>query len=172
MGVVLFKSDFLDVRAEHENTFWLQYANQEDFAGIDYSADPVFGVRVPAKFFKQRAPQMNESEDMTDGGVVKLSGSTKFQRLFETDAVPFYVHDKLSLIFQHNTIFLDGSYWVKEEPYEYVEFGDGFPEFPWKLGKCWLTRMTKDFFTNIFGELTAVTPPDGIFADEFAAEFE
>ena len=173
MGVVLFRSDFVYAAAEHKDTFWLQYSNKVEFAGIDYSAEQVFGIRLPLKFFKERAPETNEAEEFTDGGVIKLSGSVKFQRQMEVDAAPYHFHNKVKLILQHNTIFLDGSYWLKEEPYEYANIGgDGYPEFPFKLGKCWLTRMTKDFFTNVFGELTAVTPPDGIFADEFAAEFE
>lgn len=173
MGQVLFKSDYIDVAAEQRDTFWLQYSNKETFAGIDYSASQVFGIRIATKFFKERAPETNESEDITDGGVVKLSGLVKFQRQLEMDAAPYYMHNKLKLILQHNTIFLDGSYWLKEEPYEYIDLGgNNFPEFPLKLAKTWLTRMTLDFFSNVYGELTAVTPPDGIFADEFAAEFE
>lgn len=173
MANVLFRSDYIEVAEEQRDTYWLQYSNQEDFAGIDYSADPVFGIRLALKFFKERAPETNESEEVSDGGMTKLSGMVKFQRQLEMDASPYYMHNKLKLILQHNTVFLDGSYWLKEESYEYSNIGgDGYPEFPFKLGKAWLTRMTLDFYSNVYGELTAVTPPDGIFADEFAAEFE
>lgn len=172
MGVVRFRSDLIHAASQQRDTITVRYTNRDDFAGIDYSAEPIFTIRLPIKFFKERGPETNESEDMSDGEVVKLSSSVKFQKLLEVDAVPYYLHNKIKLILQHNTVAIDGNLWLKEESYEYSNIGgDNSPEYPFKLGKCWLTSMSS-YLTNIYGSLTNVPDIHRIFGEEFAEEFE
>ena len=46
-----------------------------------------------------------------------------------------YMHDKLTLILQHNTIYLDNRAWIKEESYELEEL-DEYSAM--NIGKAWL----------------------------------
>lgn len=113
-------SDCLDVQEDHRDTRLISYTNNHDYAGIEYDGDypPTFFIRVESKFYVPRSPQEDESESISDGTVVKLSSSTKRQRLMEFEPMPPYMHDKLPLIFNHNSLFIGNKAWVKEESYE------------------------------------------------------
>lgn len=145
-------SDFLSVKTTHENTRFIEYSNQSSFAGIDYVNDPrTFGIRVLSKFFVERDPEEDESEELSDGDVVKLSGSVKTQKLLELEPLPYYMHKKLKLILQHNYILIDDEEYTKEEAYEIGEpMGQG--RYPFTLGKVWMT-LKNSFVTNVFGEV-------------------
>ncbi len=147
-GSEVAKSDCLDIKTSHFATKLMQYSNAVDFAGIDYSDSPLFGLRVMAKFFEERFPPENESESLSDGEVVKLSGSIKTQRQLEVDYGPPYMNKKVSLILQHNTIYIDQAYWTTEEAPTLKKLHD---RSPWFLCKTWLTLKNSNFWTNVFG---------------------
>jgi len=146
------KSDLLDI-ADNDETYLIQYSNELDFAGLDYSAGTIFGVRVESSFFKERFPEEDESEEISDGSVVKLSGSVKNQRLLQIEPTPFYFHNLLKRVLQHNTIYIDGLYWEKEEAYEISEIG---PRQPLQKGEVWLTQKEDGYDTNVYGTLTNI----------------
>jgi len=143
-------TDLLDIQTSHKHTNLLQYSNETDFAGLIYEGitpTPSFGIRVTSKFFKRRNPQEDESESLSDGSVVKLLGTAKKQRLLQVEPAPPYMHDKLTLILQHNTIYLDNRAWIKEESYELEEL-DEYSAM--SLGKAWLTQASDNYVTNPF----------------------
>lgn len=143
-------TDLLDIQPSHKHTNLLQYSNETDFAGLIYEGitpTPSFGIRITSKFFKRRNPEENESESLSDGSVVKLLGTAKKQRLLQVEPAPPYLHDKLTLILQHNTIYMDNRSWVKEEAYETEEL-DEYSAM--SLGKAWLTQASDNYVTNPF----------------------
>lgn len=143
-------SDLLDI-ADDDETYLIQYSNESNFAGLDYSAGTIFGVRVHSSFFKERFPEEDESEEISDGSVVKLSGSVKNQRLLQIEPAPFYFHNLLKRVLQHNTIYIDGMYWEKEESYEITEINS---KYPLQKGEVWLTQKEDGYDTNVYGTLT------------------
>jgi len=149
-GAEQAKSDLLYI-ADDDETYLIQYSNESNFAGLDYSAGTIFGVRVHSSFFKERFPEEDESEEISDGSVVKLSGSVKNQRLLQIEPAPFYFHNLLKRVLQHNTIYIDGMYWEKEESYEITEINS---KYPLQKGEVWLTQKEDGYDTNVYGTLT------------------
>lgn len=136
---VVLKSDCLDVRTSHSCTTFIDYSNNRNFAGLIYenvSPDQSFGIRVPAIFFHEQFPEEDEAIELTTG-ITKTSGTLKVQRLFDTDYMPYYMHQKLMLIFKHQTINIDALSWIKEEKYEIQE---GNRMWPVKKAKVFLTE--------------------------------
>lgn len=143
----------VDIQDTQPDTFLIKYSNQVNYAGLDFSADTVFGLRVKAKFFEERYPTETESEAQSDGEVVSLSNTIKTQRNLEVDAVPLYMHKKISYILNCNTVYIDGLYWTREENYALSKLNDMFALF---LGKVFLTLKNNSFMTNVFGSTTSV----------------
>jgi len=143
----LLNSDYIDVATNSENVY-IQYSNENNFSGLDYSLDTIFGTYVKAKFFHERFPEENESEGFSDGSVIKLSGSVKKQKLLQIEPVPYYKHEQLKLILQHNYILIDGQLWEKEENYEMQQLNE---KNPFNTGSVWLTLKENSYFTNVYG---------------------
>lgn len=135
----LFKSDCLDIRTIQKCTTLIEYSNNRDFAGLIYenvSPEQTFNIRVPAIFFHNAFVEEDEAMELTTG-ITKTSGTLKVQRLFDTDYMPYYMHQKLILIFKHQSILIDALYWIKEAPYEIQE---GNRMWPVKKAKVLLTE--------------------------------
>jgi hypothetical protein len=149
--VVAF-SDCLDVRTEQAETELIAYSNENDFANISYSIvpRPIFYVRVQCKFFKERSPEENESEDQSDSVVEKLSGSVKLQKLMQIEPLPYYFHYLLKLIFQHNYILIDNVEWIKEENYEQRDLNE---KYPLESASVWLTLKEEGYYSNVYGTI-------------------
>lgn len=139
-GGVVAKSDCLDIAEIQKCTTLIEYSNNRNFAGLIYSqsASPetTFNIRVPAIFFHNQFLEEDEAMDLTTG-ITKTSGTLKVQRLFDTDYMPYYMHQKLMLIFKHQTINIDALSWIKEEKYEIQE---GNRMWPVKKAKVFLTE--------------------------------
>lgn len=117
------RSDCLDIRETHECTNLIEYSNNRNYAGIiytDVSPTPSFFIRVRSIFYKEQFPQEDFVMELTSG-ILKTSGVVTAQRKFKVDRVPYYMHKKLILIFEHQTILIDGVYWTKQEKYELID---------------------------------------------------
>lgn len=119
------KSDGLDIRTSHSETVLITYSNHRNFAGLYYSSvspDQEFYIRIPAVFIKERFPQEGEDMQLSSNRVIALNSQMKVQRRLSTGKMPFYMHRKMVLILQHQTLYIDGQYWVKgSEVYEQIE---------------------------------------------------
>lgn len=147
---IVANSDLLSIKVDHPRTKAILYSNDTDFAGIIYEGlDPVpnFMIRVEAKFYKRRRPEENESEELSDGSVVKLLGTVKKQKLLQVMQATPYLHDKLAYVLQHNTIYIDNQAWHKEENYETEELDE---KNPFEKGQAFLTQKNNSYVTNPF----------------------
>lgn len=143
-------SDIIDVADTHDNTVLISSSNKYPYAGIVFSDfDHTFNIRVLCRFYWERAPQENESERLSDGGIVKLSSTTKTQKLLEVDLAPFHFHLAIKLALQCNRVSIDGANYIMEESYETNQVN---MRNPYELGTVWLTSKDNEFFTNVFGE--------------------
>ena len=143
-------SDCQDVKVSHAETRLASYSNETDFANISYSIEPrpVFVLRIHSKFFKERSPEEDESEDQSDSEVVSLSGSVKAQKLLQIEPVPYFFHYLLRLILQHNYILIDSLEWTKEENYEQKDVDENFPL---EKAEVWLTQKEEGYYSNVYG---------------------
>lgn len=142
------QSDFLDIQDDHVDSRLITYTNNHDFADIQYDGDypPTFHIRVLSKFYEPRLPQEDESESLSSGTIVKLSGTVKSQKLLEVEPVPPYMHEKLVLILAHNSLYINNLSWTKEDNYEIGKLDDKFAFFG---GKVWLTKSSNNFISNV-----------------------
>jgi hypothetical protein len=150
--IIVAYSDCLDIKVAHQETRLVSYSNETDFANISYIVEPrpVFNIRLHSKFFKERMPEENESEDQSDTEVVKLSGSVKSQKLLQVEPAPYFFHYLLKLILQHNYILIDDEEWTKEESYEMENLNE---EFPLEPAEVWLTQKSEGYYSNTYGTI-------------------
>jgi hypothetical protein len=144
-NAVLFKSDCLDIAANHKDTVLIQYYNSpsRNFAGIDYAdvtPDPVFSLRIPASFFHERFPQEMEVIELSNSRSIQLNTSLKKQKKLEVGLLPYYMHEKIILALQHAYVTINGVQYVKNEAYEMT---DNNRRWPMKKASVWLTQ--KDY---------------------------
>lgn len=133
-----YRSDCVKIRSSGKCSTLIEYSNNRNFAGLFYeqqSPDAVFYARVPAIFFEEREVEEDESMELPNS-VLTLNSQTKTQRLLTTANMPHYMHRKLLLILQHQSVIIDGRQWVKEAPYEKQE---GDRRWPLRKAQCWLT---------------------------------
>lgn len=136
--VLLYLSDAISFKTDHNNTTLITYSNSNYLLGINYttSPPPEFIIRIPAIFFEERFPDESEQIDQSNSRIVRLVNQVKSQRMLDIGFMPFYMHKKLQLILTHDTVEIDGTEWVKNEAYE---LGDGNKRYPLKRAKVWLT---------------------------------
>lgn len=136
-------SDGQSVKTSHECSNLIEYSNNRNYAGLIYtdtSPSPSFKIRVRSIFFHEEFPQEDFVMELTSG-IEKTSGVITAQRRFDVDRVPYYMHKKLILIFEHQSILINGAYWTKQERYEMIE--NQKQTFPMKKGQVLLTM--RDF---------------------------
>jgi hypothetical protein len=145
---VLSRSDFMEVAETQRDTRIVRYTNEGEFAGIPYDLldpKPEFNIRLLSRFYKERNPQEEETESNSDGTIVKLSSEFKTQRRLELDPLPMYMHKKIVLALQHNSVNIENLQWVKEEGYDLDEINSKYPH---EAAQVWLTLSEDNYTTN------------------------
>jgi len=138
----LYQSDCQDIRDDQPNTILANYSNHRNVFGLVYSVsspEPTFNLRIPAIFFHQRFPKEEEVMQLSNS-LISQNSVVRKQRLLDIDYVPYYFHEKLNLILQHQFVTIFNREWVTQEAYEIPE---GDRRWPAKKGKIYLTE--KDF---------------------------
>lgn len=150
--VVVAYSDCIDVQASHAGTKLLAYSNEFDLNGISFSLTerPIFYLRIPCKFFKERGVQEDEGEGLSDGEVVKLFGSVNEQKLLQVEPVPYFFHHIIRKALIHNYIVIEDERWEKTEAYSTTDLNE---QFPFEKGEAWLTRKEDGYLFNVYGEV-------------------
>lgn len=141
-NVDVYKTDCQDIRTEHPETILVNYRNHRNVFGLvyeDISPEIDFNLRVPAIFFHQRFPKEEETF-LLSTSMVSANSVVRKQRLLDVDYVPYYFHEKINLVLQHQFVTIYNREWVTQEGYEIVE---GNRLWPVKKGKIFLSE--KDF---------------------------
>jgi hypothetical protein len=141
--VIVRKSDCISVKENHKETVLITYSNNRDYAGLVYpeiTPPAEFNIRIPAVFFEQRFPQESETEELSNSRSVQLFAQIRKQRLLSTGQMPFYLHDKIILILQHQFVTINDIEYIKREGYELQESNK---RWPLRRALCWLDQ--KDY---------------------------
>lgn len=136
------QSDCQDIRTTQPDTILINYRNHRNIFGLvyaDVTPETEFNLRIPAIFFHQRFPKEEETM-MLSTSVQSLNSVVRRQRLLDVDYVPYYFHEKINLVLQHQFVTIINREWVTQEAYEIVE---GNRMWPVKKGKIYLSE--KDF---------------------------
>lgn len=133
------KSDCLDIATSHDETIFIEYSNQRNYAGLIYendSPDTTFGIRVPCRFVHEVEPEEDEAMELTSS-IITTASQVKTQRLLEVKHAPYYWHKKLRRVLKHQTLTVFDKQWEKEEKYEVNE---GNKQWLLKSATCLLTE--------------------------------
>jgi len=113
------KSEPLSLSDDHEATIKIDFTNIDNAFDIDYQSGTIHQIRVPARMIKAVPASSQTSIRSTDAQVTKLSAKPERKYNLEFFNLPAYMHELLSLAFNHDTVLING-----------VEFGsqDGLAE--------------------------------------------
>lgn len=136
------RSDCQDIQTTQSETVLINYRNHRNVFGLiysDISPEMDFNLRIPAIFFHQRFPKEEEVFQLSTS-MVSANSVVRKQRLLDVDYVPYYFHEKINLVLQHQFVSIYNREWVSQEGYEIIE---GSRLWPVKKGKIYLSE--KDF---------------------------
>lgn len=137
---------------EHDEIVTVQFGDRNTYAELQYTPSTTMFIDIPARFYKERSPEETEAEAFGDSSVTMLSNSVKDQRMLETEPLPQYLCKILKRIFNHNTLYIDGKYWVREEAVEEIEVSE---RSPFKKLRVWLTDRDS-YDTNVYSQQITV----------------
>jgi hypothetical protein len=109
-----------------------------EFDSIVFGGTTIFNFYFPGRFYFPGAVEETESDNISTGEIVELTGAVKKQRLLEIHFVPFYSHVKLMLLLKLHYKLIDGFTW-KQDNNKYP-----MPEpdnFSMAAAKVWLTKQ-------------------------------
>lgn len=136
-GTPVMQSDSILIHTNHSPSVLIAYSNYNNYAGLVYDVSPVtFYFRCQAVFFHEEPAVEQEDLELSDDTIQTLYSKMQMKRLFEIGYVPYYIHQKLSLIFNHQFITIDGKDWIKRDAYE---IDKGSKRYPLKKGQVLLT---------------------------------
>ena len=116
-GAASLVSEYVSVKDNQEQTYFVKYKNSFDQFGIDYSTGIENLIRVPAYFYKRSAD--GESDTYTDAETtVKFGAIVRRQIALEVLQLPPYMHEKLALAFSHDFFSINTIEFQTEELYE------------------------------------------------------
>ncbi len=137
---IVAESDCIKIASTYNETILITYSNHRNFAdleNLDVSPDPEYQIRIPAVFFEERFPEEQEIIELSNSTSVQAFAQIKAQKLLRIGQMPFYMHRKLKLILAHQFVSVDGTDYVKQEPYDIIE---GNKRYPLRQATCWLTE--------------------------------
>lgn len=138
-GTPLAQSDCQDIRTNQPNTILSTYRNHRNIFGLvyeDQSPDLDFNLRIPAIFYHQRFPEVEETMELSES-LVSLNTTIRRQRLMNVDYVPYYFHEKIQLMLAHQFVSIINREWVKQEGYE-IDLGNRMS--PLKMANIYLSE--------------------------------
>lgn len=120
-------SEPIDLQVEHKGTNLIEYRNFDNAFDITYTTGITNRIRVESTFFK-RIPN---GEDTTyrncDQSLVKLSAKRRRKFLLEIWQLPPYMHEKLSVVFGHDLVKINGVRHQTDEQYQEPKYITRFP---------------------------------------------
>lgn len=156
-------SEPIELDVVHENTLYFEFNNIDNAFDIDYQTGITGKVRVEARNFKRVPSQTKETIRNTDGELKTLISKPQRKFLIEFYQLPPYLHEKLSVIFQHDNININGVAFQTEEGYEEPQYLLRYPLANAQIiveQSNWFTTYNTDNVGGVNGE------PAGIIANE------
>lgn len=135
-GKVIAISDHQNVKTTVIKSVLSTYSNDIPYDGV--LANVQMKLRLPAMFVFGQFPEETETEGLTDGTIVNLSGTLKTQRILQlVTPVPDYIHKKIKLILKCSDISIANLNWKQEEAYEIEDINIAYEM---RRGKVVLTQ--------------------------------
>jgi hypothetical protein len=138
-GTERAQSDCQDIRVDQPNTILSNYRNHRNIFGLvyeDQSPDLDFYLRIPAIFYHQRFPKVEETMELSSS-LVSLNSTIRRQRRMDTDYLPYYFHEKIQLMLMHQFVTIYDREWVSQDEYDIAE---GNKMYPLKTARIWISE--------------------------------
>ncbi len=116
----------VEIKAEIDCGLLVKYTNDDNFADFDYTNGLVNQIRLRAHFWRVDNPTEQSIHVTSAEEVIATRQVVKKQIMLETVIMPEYMHEKLSIIFSHAAIEIEGITYVAEEGYEHDPFPKNF----------------------------------------------
>jgi hypothetical protein len=114
---VLAESESISVSTLNNDVLLLTYTNNEIFDTIDYTNYTNY-TYVNAQLGQDyNFEETSTVYERSNGSIQKLSATLKDNRIFLTDYLPRYFHEKLSLAFMHDNVSINNETFVKNSEY-------------------------------------------------------
>lgn len=98
-------SEPIDIQVEHEGTCLIKYRNTDNAFGITWTTGYIGLLRVESLFGHKRFPGGDRTVSRnSDYSLVKVSAKKQRVLLFETFMLPPYLHEKLSVVFDCDSL--------------------------------------------------------------------
>jgi len=125
-GVDFAVTECIKVKNDSQCGLLIKYTNDANFADFDYTNGLINQIRIEAHFWKVENPVEKSIHVTSSEEVIPLRQVVKRQVMLETGIMPEYMHEKLSIIFSHAAIEIEGITYVAEEGYEHDPFANNF----------------------------------------------
>ncbi len=100
----------------------MEYWNDSDFEGIDYSSfspQLTFQVRLPSnEFIEDEEILTTEIHKLSNGDIARLMVDMEKKTMLQTDWIPYHVKRQLAYWLMHDNVKLAGKYWVAQDNME------------------------------------------------------
>lgn len=118
-------SEPFSLKEFHPNTTLLTYRHSRNKFDIVYSTNLEHVIRVESKFYKRQPVSSRSVYRSCNNELVKLASSHQRKFLLETFRLPPYLHEKLTLVLDHDHLYLNNLPYQTEEDYEF-EYSDNY----------------------------------------------
>ncbi len=109
-------SDCISIKDSHECTVQLQWTNNENAFGFDYSGlSFTQSLRVKAKLWQPKYGKEKNVFKDSIGNRIILKSETSKEELLTVGEIPQYLHDALSIGLEHDIFTVDAVEYVNEE---------------------------------------------------------
>lgn len=120
------KSEPISLSDNHNATVEIRFTNIDNAFDINYQTNINHKVRVSGRMFKAVPSSNQTSIRDTNGSVTKLSSKPQRKYNLEFNNIPPYLHELLSLAFNHDFVFINDVQFGSEEGLQEPSYFDGY----------------------------------------------
>jgi len=111
-------SEPISVEVEHPGTYLIKYRNIDPWNDLVYSTGLVHQLRVEANLWHPNPGGERSLHRNSNGSITKLYAQKTRVFEFATYLLPPYLHEKLSVVFDYDNVYINGLEYQTEEAYE------------------------------------------------------
>lgn len=127
LNVQEWVSEPIRVSDINNDTNVITFTNGDSAFDINYSTEIVHKIRVESRLFKRNPASQEQVLRNTNGSLVKLSAKPRRKFLFEFFMIPPYMHEKLSVVFNHDLVTVNTVEIQTDEAYKEPDYIVRYP---------------------------------------------
>jgi hypothetical protein len=124
---IVATSEPLDLQTEHKNTSLIEATNSDNAFDVTFTTGFTVVLRVESTLFKRSPGGERSTSRNSDFSLTKINAKKTRVFTFETWALPMYLHEKLSVIFDLDEWYINKVQYQASEGYDEPDFIDRYP---------------------------------------------